>query len=419
MTQQELKRNKMDKQSTPMSSVNVTSNGRIFFIVMLILAVTGIGVSIELTNIHHATHTDPNFVSVCAVSDEVNCETVARSPYSVFLGAPVSVWGIFGYLLISFFAVWGLKRQRWHDRFPVGILTFLVSAALTAAGILAFISFTRIDSLCLFCMTLYGINTIMSVIVVSYLIHARINPCGALIADIVAFFRKPAILAAIAVPVIAAAAGVILGITPYWQHVGWREIPKLKTGVDENGFHWTGAENPILTVVEYSDYQCPFCRKAHKDLRLLAAEYPDEVRLIHRHMPLDNACNAEIERPFHEYACKFSKAAECAGEQHMFWAMNDALFSIQDTMKAGDVDVEILAVELGLDRSSFKECMARPGVPPKMKKDMAAAAKLEIKGTPTFFVGAQSYEGRIPEAVFRKLVENARKASGKAPEKAE
>lgn len=399
----------MDKNSSDNQSTSAKT-GQLLFIVVLLLALGGLGVSIELTSIHHSTHTDPTFSSVCAVSDEVNCETVARSPYSIFLGAPVSVWGILGYTIIALFAVWGFARSRFHERYPLGIIFGLVVVAFCAAGLLAYISFTRIDSLCLFCMTLYGINTILLLVLSGYCIRLRLNPFALFFRDMRALVARPLIFAGIGVPSLAVSVALMFAIEPYWQHVGWQELPKLPTGTDKNGQHWIGAQSPLVTIVEFSDYQCPFCRKAHRDLRKLAGEYPDEIRVIHRHLPLDNACNKNIKRPFHSEACKFAKAAECAADQKQFWQMNDALFSIQDHTKAKNVNVEDLAVELGLDRSSFKDCMASPDIPNRLKEDMKAAKSLEVQGTPTFFIGMQPFEGKLPPITVKNAVEKARNA---------
>ena len=404
---EEWQRTQMDKNS-PDNTPRPAETGQLLFIVVLLLALGGLGVSIELTNIHHATHTDPTFSSVCAVSDEVNCETVARSPFSIFLGAPVSVWGILGYTLIALFTLWGFARSKFHERYPLGIISGLVAAAFGAAGLLAYISFTRIDSLCLFCMSLYGINTTLLAILAGYCIRKRLNPFALFFDDMRALLGRPALFAGIAVPTLGVTVALMFAITPYWQHVGWQELPKLPTGNDGNDEHWIGAESPMVTIIEFSDYQCPFCRRAHHDLRTLAGQYPDEVRVIHRHLPLDQACNKDIKRPFHTEACKFAKAAECAAEQEKFWPMNDALFSIQDSMKATDVDVEILAVELGLDRSSFKDCMASSSLPKRIVEGMKAAKKLDVHGTPTFFIGSQPYEGKIPPIAIKSAVEKAR-----------
>ena len=382
--------------------------GRIPLLLVLVLALIGVGVSIELSRIHYFTHTDPVYKSVCAVNETVNCETVARSPYSVFFGAPVSAWGIFGYVLIAAFAVWGLNRRRLHPLWPFGVLTGLIGAALVASSFLAYISFTRIDSVCLFCTTLYLINLILLGTIIGWAIRQRLNPIKAIGADARAVFSKPLIVLSLLVLVGGSATAVATAIPPYWYHARWHDLPKLPTGVDEQGHHWIGAKKPLITIVEFSDYECPFCRRAHKETRLLAGKYPDAVRLVHRHLPLDKACNKDIKRQFHKRACEFSKAAECAGNQHAFWDMNDALFSVQDSVHTEDVDLEALAVELGLDRSQFKACMAADGTPKQVLKDIEASRKLDIKGTPTYFIGPREFPGGIPDIVIENAVKRAR-----------
>ncbi len=293
----------------------------------------------------------------------------------------------------------------------------LVLGAAAASSLLAYVSFTRIDSVCLFCMSLYALNTILICVTLFVWIRYRIHPIRAFVEDVVGLIRRPMPLLSLALPVSAAVLGLMFGIKPYWQRAGWSDLPALATGVDAQGLHWIGAEKPILTIVEFSDYQCPFCRRAHRDIRLTAGKFPNEVRLVHRHFPLDNACNNSIPRAFHEFACKFSKAAVCAGEQDKFWEMNDALFSVQDTTKAADVNVEHLAVELGLDRSQFVSCMARKGTPRAVKRDIAEGERLQLPGTPTYFINGQSYEGGISEAVIVKLLKKIREKRAEASAK--
>ena len=100
----------------------------------LVLVTVGLGLSIELTRIHHRVHTDPEFASICNISDAINCENVARSPYSVVLGLPVSVWGILAYLTIGGLVLSGLARRRIHDTWPCGILFWLFTGAV-AVGV--------------------------------------------------------------------------------------------------------------------------------------------------------------------------------------------------------------------------------------------------------------------------------------------
>lgn len=370
-------------------------------VVALALCLLGIGVSVQLTRIHLFVHTDPNYHSVCAVSEGVNCETVAASPYSVFGGLPVSVWGILGYAFMAVTALWAASRRRLHPLWGLGALFGLCLVSVAVSAVLAFISFTRIDSLCLFCMASYGINLCLLVLVVVTAKRRRVGFFDAFAKDVGALVKRPLTaglcgalgLATVAIPSVA--------VTPYWRTPGWSDLPEMESGVDEQGHHWIGAREPKLEIVEFSDYECPHCRAAHKSMRMMVAANP-KVRLVHRHLPLDMACHPELRRPFHQRACDFAVAAECAGRQGFFWEMNDALFSIQETVKTEDVDPEELAVRLGLNRSDFAACLEDSDSAERVQKDLGAAIEKGLRGTPSFLIDDEVFLGRIPESELAK-----------------
>lgn len=139
-------------------------------------------------------------------------------------------------------------------------------------------------------------------------------------------------------------------------------------------------------------------------MRMVAAKHTDQVRLIHRHLPLDMACHPGLTEPFHHHSCLFAQAAECAGLQGRFWEMNDALFSIQDTTKAEEVDPVVLAVRLGLDRSEFTSCLTTHATAERVAADLREAMSRRLIGTPSFLVGERLFVGRIPEADLANLL---------------
>lgn len=367
----------------------------------------GVAISAELTRIHVFVHTDPSYHSVCALSEGVNCETVAVSPYSVFAGLPVSVWGVLGYLLMGLLASWGWSEQRLRPTWPLGILLSLTAFSVLASGVLAFISMTRIDSLCLFCMGSYAINLGLLAIGLAVRKQSAISPMRLLLADLQALAGRPLLAMLLLVAGAATLVALQLCVPSYWRTPGWSDLPRLATGVDEAGHRWIGASSPQLTIVEFSDYECPHCRAAHKAIRLLAAKRPDQVRLVHRHLPLDQACNHALRRPFHARACLFAEAAECAGLQGAFWEMNDALFSIQETVRTAEVVPEELAVRLGLNRSEFKTCLESHAMAGRIAADLREAAARKLRGTPSFLVGERLFLGRIEGGQLEQLLRDA------------
>ena len=354
--------------------------------------------SAGLTRVHVFAHTDPAYHSICAVSEGVNCETVALSPYSVFAGLPVSVWGIIGYSLMGFLALSGLSRLRPHTVWPLGLLLPLFAFSVCVSAVLAYIAATRIGSLCPLCMASYAINLLLLATGILWLKRSGMGLGAALAADLTALIARPGLTSAVFAVGCVAVAALHLLVKPYWRQPGWADLPPLSSVADSVGRHCLGAKTPAVEIVEFSDYECPHCRRAHKDIRLLVARQPENIRLVHRHFPLDRACNPTLARPLHLNACRLAEAAECAGRQGRFWEMNDAIYSVQETVRADKVDPIKLAVRIGLNSPAFAECLAGHSAADAVSRDIKDAIRLGLRGTPTFVVGDKLFLGIIPKA---------------------
>jgi len=373
-------------------------------VVAFFFCLAGAAVSAGLTRIHVFAHTDPAYQSICAVSEGVNCETVALSPYSVFAGLPISVWGIIGYLAMGGLALSSFSRLRPHATWPGGVLLLLFAFSVCVSAVLAYIAEFRIGSLCPLCMALYAINCLLLMIGIVWLQRSGMSIGAVLAEDLAALTAWPRLTVAVLALGFVALGALQLFVKPYWKKPGWTDLPALVAGIDSTGRHWLGAKTLGVEIVEFSDYECPHCRGAHKDIRLMVAQRPEKIRLVHRHYPLDRACNPRLARPFHEHACRLAEAAECAGQQGRFWEMNDAIYSIQETIKADQVDPMELAVRLGLDRPAFRKCLEGHAAAEAVARDVRDAVSLGLSGTPTFVVGGKLFLGRIPKAEQDKLM---------------
>ena len=139
-----------------------------------------------------------------------------------------------------------------------------------------------------------------------------------------------------------------------------------------------GDKNAPITLVEFTDYQCPFCKRFYNNTFLeLKEKYIDtgKVRLVLRDLPL----------PFHSQARPAAIATHCAGEQGQYWQMHDALFKNEKILKQGNF--ESFAEILGLDKEPFLQCMKSDRFDKDIDKDLADARKSQITGTPTFVLG--------------------------------
>jgi protein-disulfide isomerase len=152
-----------------------------------------------------------------------------------------------------------------------------------------------------------------------------------------------------------------------------------------------------VTVVEFSDFQCSFCRKFWSDtLPKLKGTYikPGKVRFIYRHFA--------ILGNFSEQA---AMASECAGEQEKFWEYHDRLFANQGALAFTQSKLEKYARELGLKTTNFKRCLTTEKYRKKIEGETAVAASLGARGTPTFFVNGRLMVGAQPFDLFRAGIE--------------
>jgi protein-disulfide isomerase len=156
--------------------------------------------------------------------------------------------------------------------------------------------------------------------------------------------------------------------------------------LDLTGAPVRGSKSAKVALVEFSDFQCPFCAAfARNTLPDLNREFIDSGRVLmaFRHFPLDR---------IHANARSAAQAADCAGEQNTFWEMHNRIFANQSQLSASDFLAYASAI--GLDQQRFRACLARSPAP-EIAADMALAQDLSVTGTPTFFVGAIQPNGQV------------------------
>jgi protein-disulfide isomerase len=159
-------------------------------------------------------------------------------------------------------------------------------------------------------------------------------------------------------------------------------LADLSDEADPERDHIRGAEDASVTLVEYGDYECPYCGRAEDAIRELLASSGDDVRYVWRHLPLNDV---------HPNAQKAAEAAEAAAAQGDFWEMNDKLFEHQDELT--DRDLARYAEELGLDVERFWSELQGREYAPRVAEDVASADLSGVAGTPSFFINGARYSG--------------------------
>ena len=161
-----------------------------------------------------------------------------------------------------------------------------------------------------------------------------------------------------------------------------------------------GKKDAPVTIVEFSDYQCPFCKRFHDDtFGQLKSKYIDtgKVKFVYRDFPLG----------FHVNAQKAAEAAECAGEQGKYWEMHEAIFAKSQADGTGIApnDLKVIAKSISLDSAKFDKCLDSGAMAAEVQKDLSDGSSYGVQGTPAFFVNGQMISGAQPYSVFEQVIE--------------
>jgi protein-disulfide isomerase len=183
----------------------------------------------------------------------------------------------------------------------------------------------------------------------------------------------------------------------YNQTITANETMRLAiNGVGTNYF--MGNEGAPLTIIEFSDFACPYCQQAHKIIRDAVAKYPGKIKAVYRDMPL------------HDNSLDLALAARCTGEQGKFWEMHDLLFENQSSLTAtGDEltpTLNSLAGTLGIDMDKYNTCYTSKKYLSDIGTDYGDGAALSLVGTPTWFLNEKRLSGYLPEEDFFAIIDS-------------
>jgi protein-disulfide isomerase len=174
--------------------------------------------------------------------------------------------------------------------------------------------------------------------------------------------------------------------TPAAQYVRYK--------IPTDGFPSLGPADAPITIVEFSDFQCPFCRQWHQQTyQPLLNAYPGKIRIVYRDFPLTS---------IHPNAMPAAEAAQCANEQNAFWSYHDKLFN-GDTLS--DDIYKQYAQELGLDMTKFNDCVSSHKYAQTIQADSDFAISTGVNSTPTFFINGLAVIGAQPIDVFKQVID--------------
>jgi len=390
---------------------------------VLLFAIGGIGVGIWIEGIHRQLSADVTYTSFCNVNSRVNCDAVLTSSYAYLGGVTVSLWAIGFYLSVVaaalgavFFAAPKQRASSANAVFGLSILGILFSLYM------AVVAFFVLKTVCLMCTMLYLIS--LGLFASAWrLRHVPTSGRGRGTAQSQQESNRK-VLAGCAL------AGLLLVLFGAWEALGGRgealdaegirrEKPDVYAWFENRpvvdvpaGGHARGPEDAAVTLVEFSDFDCPHCARLDETISgLLRAQRPD-VRVIFKHFPLNSECNPAAQGTRHPAACLAAIAAECAGEQDRFWQYQHSLFAQQGRFQRAEL--VSYARRLELDVGAFERCLDSDAARQRVESDAREGARLGVQSTPTIFINGRRVEGAPKADVLLDALTLARERNARA-----
>lgn len=348
------------------------------------------------------------YTSFCSVNDSINCDRVLSSAYAKIAGVPVAWMALLAYLgLAALFAAAARDRDKTRRARLLELGTLAVLGGLVFSAYMAVVSVVRLETICLLCTGLYVVSVANAALALAAVRLASL-PGG----------RRP-LRPAAAAAVLLASGGAVTGLFLFaGPQASARLAADIRSGddvrrADPAFYDWYQSLPKVdasslvrsdqqavlgsgkVVVVDFFDLECAHCRKNYLLTKELRARRPEEVEIVHRHFPLDATCNDVVTVSIHRNACRAAEAVECAGLQGKHDEMLEILFKNQNQLFAENLPR--LAAKIGLDKDALQRCLDEHTTLPKVLEDARAGVKLDIKSTPTVFIGRRRIQGTLEE----------------------
>lgn len=157
--------------------------------------------------------------------------------------------------------------------------------------------------------------------------------------------------------------------------------------------HFRGNANAPVTIVEFSDFECPYCSRFHDTMKQIVENYPDDVKWVYKHFPLDS---------IHQVARKAAEASECASDQDKFWEYADEVFVNQSGLTESKLST--IAGDIGLNTGQFDECLTSGKYTSKVEADYQQGIEYGVNGTPGNFINGQVVAGALPYEQIESMI---------------
>jgi len=384
-------------------------NSRAYWLAFLLILL-GIGASFYLTYLHFKMlGMTYGGATVCNVSSYVNCDAVLMSSYSHLGTLPLAGVGLLFYIyLLGAFIYAGVEKESAARVLALPFLFISISVILSV--FLAYVSIYQIQAVCIFCTSLYLINIFL------FLTVKRVTPMSfkewisqlKIISPIksISYFLIIFILGGTAFHLSHSQLAQAIPQAQLDKYIG-NFLRQPQVQINTEGRPFFGNPDAKIVIAEFSDFECPHCKKAAFSLKHLLRPYKDQIKLVFMNFPLDPSCNLQMQQALHRRACVTAYAAYCAGQQGKFWEYHDKAFKRQP--KFQKASLENMAKKLDLNLPKFQKCVQDPETKKIIMADIDEGLKAGILGTPAIYVNGRPFvawtSGKAWKQLFEMLLE--------------
>lgn len=372
-------------------------------IFIAVLALIGIITTVKLAIIYFNANFNPYALSsFCSISDFIDCDGIAKTSESQFLGIPLALWGMFLYafMLLMLFVdkLRNFKLLKFLEVFknPMDYIASLGLISFAISMLLLCLSLFEIKKLCILCAFTYILNLCIGCIAADFKNGGFLKALKQSINDFVDAIKIKHYMVAFILVMLAA--GGFLSYTTISMDLApqvkkqreFKEFINAKKNKYAVKGNLLGVENPKVIVYIYSDYQCPICFSHNIMIHKLAREM-DGVQVIHKNLPLDNDCNPYLQAQMHPGACIDARYSIAAEKQGKFWEMNDMLFQYKP--KTENEILNLAQKKKYFDIDKLKEDADSIDTYQELRKQVDEAYKHDIIGTPTTMINNEARLG--------------------------
>ena len=371
------------------------------FYLLTVLSSLGIYVSERLIQLHiDSVILKLGDSGVCASGEGFSCAELATSWLAEIAGIPIAVIGLAFYISALILAA----IDRFKSQLIAGLPSLFVLGGLLSVVYSVFLMVMgkiEVGKFCPMCMGLYAVN--IGLFCTALFTHPDGAKSG--IAAGLKSFTQPAFWAAVLVLSISIPSAHFLSAKRFTQakkkavSIAKVDPNQKKESIDVGNSPFRGQKESKVVVIEFSDFECPYCKRLADSLKTALEREPDLFRYHFKHYPMDNACNRDIEREMHKNACTAAVAMVCANRVDKGWALHDKMFANQ--MDLSKENITTFAKDVGVDIERFSACMTGEKALAAVKKDIDDGIKAKVDGTPTWFINGIRIVGyRAPEEII-------------------